>query len=117
MGASQPRAATRLAKLALPAPWAFIELSLRDGRGRLDPIVCRETGTGRIIGLGLGPSRWDSDWKEGRGMGGLVTQGYDKARKTRLACALGCHRAVPSGRKKGKRNGGGFASPGLRQGS
>ena len=30
--------------------------------------------------------------------GGLATQGYAKARKTRLACALGFDRAVPSGR-------------------
>jgi hypothetical protein len=40
--ASQPRVAPRLAKLALSSPWALIELSLRDGRGKFDPIAMPE---------------------------------------------------------------------------
>ncbi len=43
--------------------------------------------------MGLGSSRWDSVWTT------YATQGCAKARKARLASALGFDRVVPSGRQ------------------
>ena len=52
-------------------------------------VPCYQTKTR----LTLGPSRWDSVWTT------YATQGCAKARKARLASALGFDRVVPSGRK------------------